>query len=264
MSTSTLGPTYDEAESEGRKSTVQVVLPTAGGLPDRTAIRGRRPEESARKRSRVHRPHGPSTVFGFSGGSAPYRWVDPFTWQDTALYGEGQLRQQFVTNLQEVPRLLGVLQEDMVDSDSDVDPDGSFYKPVFPELTVPMGVNEIWYFLEVIRYSGAGAPGTDQLRFGWYTPLGAFMEGTAPTIDGSGNAFIHDISLNNTLETQQEWENGIAFPEHQNGTQRLVYMDFFVTTGATAGNLECGITSISTQAVTVYAGTCLFGMRLTP
>lgn len=260
MTTSTLTTIVDTPDENRAKSATETVLPIAGGLPDRTAIRARRPEERVQKRSRVHRPHGSGGTVGLP---PPYKWRDPFTWVDGSMYGVDLLTQQFVTNLQEVPHVFGVLQEDMVDSSGlVVEP---YYKPVFPELTVPMGSNEIWWFLEVIRWSGSGVLGTDITRWGWYTPLDAGIQGTGPTLDAGGNAYLHNIQVNATLETQIEWESGIALPGHNVGEQRLTWMEFYVTTGAIAGDLECGFSTVTDGIeATVYAGTCLMGMRVTP
>jgi len=258
MSTSTLTTVVGTNNNDEKKSTTTLVLPVASGLPNRTALRSRPQTERPARRSRVHRPHG-------SGQTVPtplYRWTEPFTWQDGALYDETTLKQQFVTNLQEVPHLLGVLQEDMVDTESLTTP---YFQPVLPELTVPLGVNETWYFLEVILWSGAGVSGTNQTLLGWYTPLDALMQGTGPQIDGNGNVYLHQIQLNQTLETQMEWNEVTAIPGHNAGEQRLTWMEFFVTTGTSSGDLECGFTTLTDGiSTTIYAGTCLFGMRLAP
>jgi len=259
MSTSTLTTIVDTENKDDKKSSTQVILPTTGGLPNTTPIRARPPDKPPERRSRVHRPIGSGSTLGIL---PPYKFREPFTWQDGAMYDETALKQQFVTNLQEIPHVVGMLEEDMTDTDGFTGP--NYYEPVMPGLTVPLGANEIWWFQEVIRWSGSGVAGTDQERFGWYTPLGCFMQGTGPQFDGSGSAYLQDMNLNQTLETRLEWESGLGLPEHQSGTQHLTWIEFYVTTGSSVGNLECGFTSITSPGSTVYAGTCLIGMRVSP
>jgi hypothetical protein len=176
---------------------------------------------------------------------------------DGNLYGESDLKQQFVTNFLEIPHVFGVLQEDVVDTESADDP---LYSPVLTGMTIPLGANEVWYFVQMSRYSSAGV--SEFLRFGWYTPLGASVQGVGVSLDANENPEAKRISLNATLPTKLEWEAGAI--EHQSGVQRLDSMEFYVFT-TTAGNLECGFTTFTDNiAVTVYAGTCIMGMRLSP
>lgn len=216
------------------------------------------PAKSRTKTSRITRQHTSATVTT----GQPYRFIEPFTWVDGNLYGEGELRQQFIANLQEIPHVYNVVQENIVDSDGfDAEP---YYVNDSMIGTVALGANETWWFLEVVRWSGAGAPGTDQVRFGWYTPLGATIAGIGPTIDGSGTPYAHDISFNFTGADYLEWEENTSLPEHQNNTIRLTWMELYVKTGSTAGNFSAGFSSITSPATTVYAGSFVLGMRVSP
>src|SRR4249919_93883 len=135
MSTASLTPHTDPPkDDEERKSTTTVILPVAGGLPNRVALRSRPEEKKSGRRSRTWRNFATGGTTGILYGGT--YWVDPTTWVDGSMYNETVLKRQFVQNFQQIPHLFGVLQEDMVDPDFGASP---YFKPVLPELTVPLG-----------------------------------------------------------------------------------------------------------------------------
>ena len=101
----------------------------------------------------------------------PYRWIEPITWQDGAVYSGAELTKQLSTNVAEIPYCVGLIKQE----DFTIPPDT--FELVDPELFISVRSGEVWY-LEAILYlvpdPGAGMEG------GWSAPQGSKATGYLP------------------------------------------------------------------------------------
>lgn len=208
-----------------------------------TAIQGTtRAQQTFRPRLGSRRPKNPFVDTPWS----PYKWRVPLTWQDGVKYPASDLNQSFITNMDEVPGVLLMMEEDFPVTEDAV------WTDITP-LSYPIAANESWALTLVLHFWGA-----NYFIPGFRVPAGA---------DATAAGYFFGTGA---VAEFQQWapSSGIyepigAFPDGDTDPAAVITIDIVVRNGATQGVfLPTIVPSTPDSATVLRLGSALIGMKL--
>ena len=175
---------------------------------------------------------------------SPYKWRIPLTWQNGVKYGAAELNQAFITNMDEVPGVLVMMEEDFETStDSD-------WNDITP-LSYPIGSDETWAFTLVLLYRYSA-----NFRLGFRVPAGADAAGTTFFDDSGGNAEVSTFAPSGGV-----YEASLSTDGDNDAI--VVTIDIVVRNATTIGVFLPTVQPVTvTPTPVVRLGSALIGMRL--